>query len=102
MDPLTRVDLLEAHGRTSVEAVTFKMGHALTSEPGVAAQPPIAEAVSVDAALTEWFREKFAVIPRRMPPTIPLGKASLHGSRPRLRAGGWTSAAPVLSSPISR
>jgi dienelactone hydrolase len=91
-------DLLEAQGGTSIQAVTCRMGHALASEPGLAAQPPIAEAVSVDAALTDWFRERFAVTPRQLPAPIPPGKASAYDLGPRLRAGSWTSAAPTLSS----
>lgn len=47
---------LRAQGADSVEAMTFRMAHALAAEPGTAAAPPIAEAVSVDGALTEWFR----------------------------------------------
>jgi len=53
-------DLLRAKGGTVVEAATFKMGHALAAEPGTEPRPPIAEAVSVDAALTEWFRTRLA------------------------------------------
>lgn len=47
---------LDAHGARKVEAATFRMGHALAVEPGTEPAPPIAEAVSVDGALTDWFR----------------------------------------------
>lgn len=47
---------LSARGTRTVEAVTFRMGHALAAEPGTAPAPPITEAVSVDGALTDWFR----------------------------------------------
>lgn len=57
-------DLLRAKGATTVEAATFKMAHALAAEPGTDPVPPIAEAVSVDAALTSWFRDRFHVQPR--------------------------------------
>ncbi|MBC6460967.1 hypothetical protein [Actinomadura sp. HBU206391] len=49
-------DLLIARGATTVEAAMFRMAHALASEPGTDAAPPIADAVSVDNALTDWFR----------------------------------------------
>jgi dienelactone hydrolase len=91
-------DLLQAQGATSVEAVTCRMSHALAAEPGLAAQPPIAEAVSVDAALTDWFRERFAVTPRAMPATIPPGNVPVYEIEPGMSFGSWTSAAPTLSS----
>lgn len=49
-------DLLRSAGLRKVEAVTFRMGHELATEPGTDAEPPIPEAVSVDGALTDWFR----------------------------------------------
>lgn len=53
-------EALGRHGARGVEAVTFRMGHALAAEPGTTAAPPIAEAVSVDGALTDWFRRHLA------------------------------------------
>jgi predicted esterase len=55
-DALAVSDALRARGARTVEAVTFRMGHALADEPGTMAAPPIAAAVSVDGALTDWFR----------------------------------------------
>jgi predicted esterase len=85
-------DLLIERGATTVEATTVKMGHALAAEPGTDAEPPIAEAVSVDSALTDWFRKHLAVTPRRSEP-------------PKVRAATWNaaprSAAPRLGSPAS-
>jgi predicted esterase len=49
-------DLLIARGAGTVEAATFRMTHALAAEPGTDAVPPTADAVSVDHALTDWFR----------------------------------------------
>jgi dienelactone hydrolase len=91
-------DLLEAEGGTSVEAVTCRMGHALASEPGLAPQPPIAEAVSVDAALTDWFRETFAVKPRVPAETIPPSTVPAYYPGLRLQVGSQTPVAPTLSS----
>ncbi len=48
--------LLTGAGISRAEAVTFRMGHALAAEPGLEPKPPLAAAVSVDAALTDWFR----------------------------------------------
>lgn len=48
-------DELAGAGAT-VEAASFRMGHALAAEPGTEPLPQIAAAVSVDAALTDWFR----------------------------------------------
>jgi predicted esterase len=45
-----------AEAGATVEAVSFRMGHALAAEPGTEPRPQIAAAVSVDAALTDWFR----------------------------------------------
>ncbi|MEO5877810.1 MAG: hypothetical protein ABIS86_16375 [Streptosporangiaceae bacterium] len=55
-------DALDEAGAT-VESSSFRMGHALAAEPGTEPRPPIAAAVSVDAALTDWFR-----IPRSSTP----------------------------------
>jgi hypothetical protein len=87
-------DALQAWGGTRVEAVTLKMGHALAAEPGLAAEPPIAEAVSVDAALTDWFRARFAVTGAQAPPD----QTPVYDLGPRLRAGSWTPAAPTLTA----
>ncbi|MEO3785381.1 hypothetical protein ABGB12_18785 [Actinocorallia sp. B10E7] len=48
--------LLGEAGAASAESVTFRMGHALAAEPGVEPRAPLTAAVSVDAALTDWFR----------------------------------------------
>jgi len=45
-----------------VEYATFRMGHALMPEPGLDPAPPTAEAVSVDAALTDWFRHRLTAV----------------------------------------
>ena len=55
-------DRLREHGLNAVEAATFRMGHAMAAQPGVEAQPPTTEAVRVDGVLTDWFRERLAVI----------------------------------------
>lgn len=53
-------DRLLENGAQAVETATFRMGHALAPEPGTEARPPITAAVSVDGALTDWFREHLA------------------------------------------
>jgi predicted esterase len=53
-------DLLRGHGTGPVESTTFRMGHALAAEPGTEPRPPITEAVQVDTALTDWFRDHLA------------------------------------------
>ncbi|CND43344.1 Predicted esterase [Mycobacterium tuberculosis] len=53
-------DLLRRHGTGPVESTTFRMGHALAAEPGTEPRPPIIEAVQVDTALTDWFRDHLA------------------------------------------
>ncbi|MDL4818289.1 prolyl oligopeptidase family serine peptidase [Actinomadura opuntiae] len=53
-------DVLQRRGAGSVEATTFRMGHALAAEPGTEARPPITDAVRVDGVLTDWFRERLA------------------------------------------
>lgn len=55
-DVLSLRDSLSSAGLTAVKAATFRMGHALAAEPGLEPRPPIAAAVSVDAALTDWFK----------------------------------------------
>jgi hypothetical protein len=66
-------DLLVARGLTDVQAATLRMAHALIAEPGMDPQPPTAEAVSVDHALTDWFRDRLAV-----PPASGARPASAH------------------------
>lgn len=53
-------DAMRRHSTGSVQSTTFRMGHALAAEPGTEACPPITEAVRVDGALTDWFRERLA------------------------------------------
>ncbi|MFA1541526.1 hypothetical protein [Actinomadura monticuli] len=53
-------DVLRLHGAGPVESTTFRMGHALAAEPGTEPRPPITEAVQVDTALTDWFRDRLA------------------------------------------
>ncbi|GAA2441902.1 hypothetical protein GCM10010191_67730 [Actinomadura vinacea] len=55
-------DRLREHGLNAVEAATFRMGHAMAAQPGTDAQPPTTEAVRVDGVLTDWFRERVAVL----------------------------------------
>lgn len=113
-------NLLLAAGGSAVEAATFRMGHALAAEPGITAHPPIAEAVSVDGALTEFFLDHYAdhfAVRRRRPedgpaeleetapwpeqaPTVPIPSA--RPVVPTRQAGSWTSAAPTLSATLSR
>ncbi|WP_329097714.1 hypothetical protein OG979_19655 [Actinomadura citrea] len=52
-------DELRRHGGRA-ESTTFRMGHALAAEPGTEPRPPITEAVRVDGALTDWFRDRLA------------------------------------------
>jgi len=54
-------EALTGAGVSSVEAVTFRMGHALAAEPGLEPRPPLAAAVSVDGALTDWFLRNLGV-----------------------------------------
>ncbi|MFC9971734.1 hypothetical protein ACFVH6_12645 [Spirillospora sp. NPDC127200] len=58
-------DLLRRHGATAVESATFRMGHALATEPGTDPRPPITEAVRVDGVLGDWFRERIAEVDPR-------------------------------------
>lgn len=60
-------ELLGEAGLTGTEAVTFRMGHALAAEPGIEPKPPIAAAVSVDSALTDWFRRHLGAQAPRTP-----------------------------------
>jgi len=69
-DDINRLrDLLREHGVRAVEAATFRMGHALASEPGTTAEPPTTEAVRVDGVLNDWFRERLADVTE--PPEAP-------------------------------
>jgi predicted esterase len=73
-------DLLRTAGASDVELATFRMGHALTAEPGIEARPQIAEAISVDAAITDWFRDRLDIRPRRpVDPSPPLHHTVPHG-----------------------
>ncbi|POM25977.1 Alpha/beta hydrolase family protein [Actinomadura rubteroloni] len=72
-------DRLVRTGASATEAVTFPMDHALAAEPGTEARPPITEAVRLDAALTEWFRERFAAVTAPREP----GRAALLVPQPR-------------------
>jgi dienelactone hydrolase len=96
-------DLLVARGLTDVEAVTLRMTHALAAEPGMDPEPPTAEAVGVDHALTDWFRDRLAAAPPSgsspasplqtvpltaiVPPNRPVGR---HASRPPSPPGSAT------------
>ncbi|GAA0939279.1 hypothetical protein [Actinocorallia libanotica] len=65
---------LTGAGITTAEAVTFRMGHALAAEPGLEPKPPLAAAVSVDAALTDWFRQHLAAgVDTGRPMAAPVG-----------------------------
>src|SRR5262249_4993202 len=64
-------DLLREHGARAVEAATFRMGHALASEPGTSAEPPTTEAVRVDGVLNDWFRERLAEVTEDSPAAGP-------------------------------
>jgi predicted esterase len=68
---LTRLrELLTERGARKVDAVKFRMAHALAAEPGLDVQPPTPEAVSVDGALTDWFCDRLAVIGESAPPRL--------------------------------
>lgn len=64
-------DQLRTAGVADVELATFRMGHALAAEPGTEARPQIAEAISVDAAITDWFRDHLGVRPRGLSDPAP-------------------------------
>ncbi|MDX6742536.1 hypothetical protein [Actinocorallia sp. A-T 12471] len=68
-------DTLADAGLSTVEAATFRMGHALADAPGLEPRPPVAAAVSVDGALTDWFRRHYATTPYRddMALAAPIG-----------------------------
>ncbi|KAB2350995.1 alpha/beta hydrolase family protein [Actinomadura rudentiformis] len=60
-------DSLRRHGTETAESATFRMGHHLTAEPGTDPLPPTTEAVRVDGALSDWFRERLARTAARPP-----------------------------------
>jgi predicted esterase len=64
-------DQLRTAGVSDVELAMFRMGHALAAEPGTDARPQIAEAISVDAAITDWFRAHLGVRPRGLSDPAP-------------------------------
>jgi predicted esterase len=64
-------DQLRTAGVSDVELAMFRMGHALAAEPGTDARPQIAEAISVDAAITDWFRDHLGVRPRGLSDPAP-------------------------------
>ncbi|MCD0450589.1 YdcF family protein [Actinocorallia sp. API 0066] len=66
-------DVLADAGVSTVEAATFRMGHALADAPGLEPRPPVAAAVSVDAALTDWFRRHYATTPDHTANALPAG-----------------------------
>ncbi|HZB30878.1 MAG TPA: dienelactone hydrolase family protein [Streptosporangiaceae bacterium] len=70
-------DRLRTAGVSDVEMAVFRMGHALAAEPGTDARPQIAEAISVDAALTDWFRAHLGVRPRGLSDPAP---ATMRGA----------------------
>ncbi|WP_207944577.1 hypothetical protein [Actinomadura rubrisoli] len=91
------VDLLRRRATTptdgcAVESVTFRMGHALAAEPGTEARPPITDAVRVDGALTDWFRERLAEARPRQAAETPPVTLQVPGSPPPRAA---SSAAPT-------
>ena len=47
------------------------MGHALAAQPGTEARPQIAEAISVDTAVTGWFRDHLGIRPRGLSDPAP-------------------------------
>jgi predicted esterase len=70
-------DRLRTAGVPDVELATFRMGHALAAEPGTDARPQIAEAISVDAAITDWFRDHLGVRPRGLSDPAPARGATV-------------------------
>ncbi|HEU5155961.1 MAG TPA: dienelactone hydrolase family protein [Streptosporangiaceae bacterium] len=70
-------DRLRTAGVSDVELATFRMGHALAAEPGTEARPQIAEAISVDAAVTDWFRDHLGVRPRGLSDPAPARGAAV-------------------------
>jgi predicted esterase len=70
-------DQLRTAGVSDIELAMFRMGHALAAEPGTDARAQIAEAISVDAAVTDWFRAHLGVRPRGLSDPAP---ASARGA----------------------
>jgi predicted esterase len=64
-------DQLRTAGTADVELAIFRMSHALAAQPGTEARPQIAEAISVDAAVTDWFRDHLGVRPRGLSDPAP-------------------------------
>jgi predicted esterase len=64
-------DQLRTAGIADVELAVFRMSHALAAQPGTEARPQIAEAISVDAAVTDWFRDHLGVRPRGLSDPAP-------------------------------
>lgn len=96
-------DALRRHGTGSVEATTFRMGHALAAEPGTDACPPITEAVRVDGVLTDWFRERLAA-PQDDPPA-PVPAADATATPPPKRDAGdgaWSLGTDTAPPPNPR
>ncbi|MFB4305186.1 hypothetical protein [Actinomadura sp. GTD37] len=94
-------DLLRRHGTGPVESTTFRMGHALAAEPGTEPRPPITEAVQVDTALTDWFRDHLAR------PLDGPGEAGRPDARPEtgdlpedVRHGAWTTGDQDAPQPL--
>jgi predicted esterase len=80
-------DRLRAAGLADVELAMFRMGHTLAAEPGTEPRPQIAEAISVDAAVTDWFRDHLGVRPRRLSDPAPRRS---HRERPHDRTADDT------------
>ncbi|HEX6469439.1 MAG TPA: hypothetical protein VF069_10110 [Streptosporangiaceae bacterium] len=70
-------DRLRTAGTSDVELAVFRMGHALAAHPGTEARPQIAEAISVDAAITDWFRDRLGVRPRGLSDPAPARGAAV-------------------------
>jgi predicted esterase len=70
-------DQLRTAGVSNVELAMFRMGHALAAEPGTEARPQIAEAISVDAAVTDWFRGHLGIRPRGLSDPAPARGATV-------------------------
>jgi hypothetical protein len=54
------------------------MGHALAAQPGTEARPQIAESISVDTAVTGWFRDHLGIRPRGR--SDPAPRMATHGA----------------------
>jgi predicted esterase len=70
-------DQLRTAGVSDVELAMFRMSHALAVEPGTEPRPQIAEAISVDAAITDWFRDHLGVRPRGLSDPAPVRGATV-------------------------